>query len=340
MSEFRPAVEQLCAKAFGAAVTVGMLEDANKGRGAFSVVVRAQLSWPEPLGMPDRVPKSVIAKLPVSGPNGTAAVTSGAYRRELLAYRELLTDGPVPFPLAYATEESADGGCSLLLQDLSDHRSVDQLDGLGRQDAITVALTLAELHSHWRGDSRLDQVAVRRTTIATLPPDRLQAGLTCLDTTWDNELSLGQRRIFAELVDGADQLTQRFEQAEPTLCHGDPRADNLVFGEDDRVSGQDRAVLFDWQQMAVQFGETDLAWLTATSLETKTRRATEAEVVEAYGGDFERYRLGMALPGMAVLLLAQRELSSARTKQLVATSLQRIAAALEDLEVNRIVPSG
>ena len=118
-----------------------------------------------------------------------------------------------------------------------------------------------------------------------------------------------------------------------TLCHGDPRADNVVFAEDDR------AVLFDWQQMAVQFGEADLAWLLSTSTTPETRRDVEADVIASYAlargqnaaTTWERYRLGMVLPGLAVLFLAQRETADERTEQLIATSLERIGIAVDDL---------
>ena len=84
--------------------------------------------------------------------------------------------------------------------------------------------------------------------------------------------------------------------------------------------------------MAVQFGEADLAWLAATSLTVETRRQVEADLIAAAGGNPERYRLGLALPGLAVLLLAPRELPSERAERFVAVSLQRIAAALADNE--------
>ncbi len=305
------------------------IDDVNRGRGAFSVVVRVSLAWdrPAPTGQPDLDrPASVVAKLPVDGPNGAAAIAAGAYRREALAYRHLLAHSPVATPTAFAVEDVADGSCALLLQDLTDHRSVDQLDGLDPRDAERVATELAAFHQHWSAQP-LDELAVRRNTIAGLPQEGLGRGLALLDTTWAEVLTPSQRAAFAELVRVRPTLAERFEQERATLCHGDPRADNLVYGSDDAV------VLFDWQQMAVQFGEADLAWLAATSLDTGVRRNSDQRLVTAYGGDFDRYRLGLALPGLAVLFLAQRSLTTDRTRRLVAVSLQRIADAVIDLDV-------
>jgi aminoglycoside phosphotransferase (APT) family kinase protein len=331
-------VVELCRRAFGpGAVTIEGLTDVNRGRGAFSVVLRAELRWlddgpgPGGAGAPaGHRPVAVVAKLPVPGPNGEAAAASGAYRREALAYRELLPRSPVVAPRAYAVDEHEDGTCALLLEDLTGHRAVDQLDGLDRDDAIRVAEALAPFHRRWADGERLSGLDVRRNTLAGLGPDPLAAGLASLATTWADVLDDEARRTFAAVVAARSELVRRFDRAPATLCHGDPRADNLVFDD------EDRPVLFDWQQMAVQFAEADLAWLASTSLETPIRRRVEGDLVDAVGGDRDRYRLGLALPGLAVLHLAQRELPSERARQFVGQSLQRIAAALADHEVGRL----
>jgi hypothetical protein len=80
-----------------------------------------------------------------------------------------------------------------------------------------------------------------------------------------------------------------------------------------------------------------VAWLAATSLQTETRRAEEFALLAEIGGDRDRYRLAMALPGLAVLLLAQREIDSERAERFVRTSLSRIAAAVVDLELRTLV---
>ncbi len=317
------------AKAFGdGGPEVASLQDINRGRGAFSAVLQVGLRWRErPSEGDEHRPATAVAKLLVDGPNGEAAIASGACGREVLAYSQLLVDSPIATPRAYAIEDDGDRGAAFLLEDLSGYRAVDQVDGLDSADAARVANSLSRFHRRWRDDDRLDGLTVRRNTIAGLPADRLRAGLECLERDWADELDSADRLRFAELLANADRLIELFDGAAATLCHGDPRADNLVFDDHDGV------VLFDWQQIAVQFGEADLAWLAATSIEPAIRRATERDLVAAYGGDFDRYRLGMALPGMAVLLLAQRELPTQRARLFVATSLRRIAAAIGDLEV-------
>lgn len=342
-------VDLLVERAFGlSGPRVTALTDVNGGRGAFSIVVRADLEWSEGITGPDR-PGSVVAKLPIPGPNGAAAAASGAYRRESLAYRQILPATPVAHPRPWAVHDDGDT-CSLLLQDLGDHRSVDQLDGLGADDAVAVAAALAGLHRTWAGaNDRLG--GVRHNTVAGLSPAGLDAGLQTLETRWGDEIGPAERSVFAQLRAAHGALAERFDDQPATLCHGDPRADNLAF--DDGTSNarasdanatdggplghRGTPVLFDWQQMAVQFGEADLAWLAATSLTTETRRATERQLVAAGDGHFDRYRLGLALPGLAVLFLAQRELPNGRARRFVATSLRRIAAAVADNETASLV---
>ncbi len=331
-SDHRRQVSDLCQEAFGADLEVTSLVDINRGRGAFSSVLLAELRSTRPQG-PTRAdpglhptPETVVAKLPIDGPNGRAATVSGAYRREALAYREILLDPAVAVPEAYLVDEPGDGTCSLLLEDLTSHRVADQLDGLDAGDAFAVAQALARFHHGWSDPSRLGDLPVRRNTLTVFEPQALQAGLDSLKSRWAETVSDDERALFARLVAARSALVDSFDAQPPTLCHGDPRADNLVF------AGDGQPVLFDWQQMAVQFGEADLAWMAATSLQGDQRRAIERDLIVAAGGSFDRYRLGLALPGLAVLMLAQRDLLTDRAHRSVAVSLRRIASALTDNE--------
>ncbi len=311
-------------------VEVVSLTDANEGRGVFSRVIRAELAWPhqrETSGNGDH-PQSVVVKLPALGSNGEVAAAAGAYRRESLAYRDILPASPVLFPLPYLVADDGDRS-SFVLQDLQDHRMVDQLHGLDRAEALAVAQELARFHHHWQTQPGLESLDVRRSTPAGLKPEALEAGLALLNDRWAEALTDEQVQAFRRLVGNRQHLADAFADLGPvTLCHGDPRADNLAF------DAAGRAVLYDWQQMAVQFGAADLAWLAATSLTPTLRRALDRELIEAYGTNEDTYRLGFVLPGLAVLLLCQRELTDERSHRFVATSLARIGTALVDLDVD------
>lgn len=324
-------LEQLVRAAYGGDATIAAHVDVGGGRGTFSDVIRLDLVGS---GV---VPRTAVAKLPVDNANRDVAATSGAYRREATAYEHLLPHSPIARPHLHALV-MADDTAAFLIEDLTPLRHVDQLDGLDPVDTAAVVDALGRLHRFWRpgGDApgRPDgELAVRRSTVAGFSLDAVALGVTVVRQRW-TEVRPDEADTFARLVANAAGLIEAFTTAstsDPTLCHGDPRADNLCF------AGDGSAVLFDWQQIAVQFPEADLAWLMATSLDPEVRRSCADDILGDHGADIDRFRLGLVLPGLAALLLAQREAEHERTRRFISTSLRRIAGALADYDVITIV---
>jgi aminoglycoside phosphotransferase (APT) family kinase protein len=312
----------------------GVMTDAGGGRGVFSSVIRVEVEGPP------ETPSSVVVKLAATGPNGEAGRAMGAYEREALAYETILNHEPPAHPICYLVQRDDHRGAAFVLEDLTGHRVVDQLDGLTPDDAGLVVDALASLHHRFHSSNELDSLPVRRSAPAGFGGEALQRGLEAVA----NLVEGPRLRSLQALVERRAVLVEAFSHApRPTLCHGDPRADNLVFSDQG-------AVLFDWQQIAVQLGEADLAWMMATSLDVDDRREADRKLVARYGrqvnvrqvegettppanNSFDRYRLGMVLPGLAVLLLAQREATDSRTAKFITASVERIAAAVDDLEI-------
>lgn len=343
-------IEQLLARGFASsAPKVSSVSDINQGRGVFSDIYQLALDWRGQQARDEQAsdshlsadtsggiattrPATLVAKLPCEGPNRIAASTSGAYHRELSAYSQLLSNSGVKRPGFYAGLDFHDDTTGLLMEDLSHHRSVDQLKGFATPDALAVATTLARFHREWT-PQRARASAVRPSIVSTLSESALAKGLSTLDTVWAEVVDPQLRFAFGSLITARGEIVELFSKTKTvTVCHGDPRADNLVF------DNTDQPILFDWQQIAVQFGEADLAWMASTSLTIETRREIDRDIVASYAGDFGRYRLGFALPGLAVLMLAQRQLHSDREVNFVAESIRRIGQALIDLEVSRLSP--
>lgn len=324
-NHFGQAVE-LAQSAFPGAA-IGEVEDANRGNGVFSRVVR--------VGLVDNskpVPDSVVVKLAVDGPNRAAAIASGAYRREELAYDEILPRSPVSSPSCWLTASEEDGSVSFVLEDLGHNRFVDQRIGLTRADALSAVDALREFHQRWRGDPELARMPVRHSTVSGFSRQSLQNGLEAVRVRWAPLLADWVPEVYARLLRAADEVVARFELADrPTLCHGDPRASNMAFAPSGSV------ILFDWQQLAVQMAEADLAWLATTSLTVDNRRSWDAELMSRASCTIDRYRKALALPSLAVLLLAQREVDQA-DQPMVVDSLTRIAAAARDYELSKTSP--
>ncbi len=211
----------------------------------------------------------------------------------------------------------------------------DQNEGLDPADACRLMVALGQLHDRFAATD-LDDLPVRRAAPSVFGADGLRPGLEALARRGNQELV----PTFSRLVEFRDPLVEAFTNAgSPTLCHGDPRADNLAVAPDEQV------VLFDWQQMAVQLGEADVAWACGTSLTVEARRRHEAAIVETYATGrnldpattFERYRLGYVLPGLAVLFLAQRTSPDAVTSRMISNSIERIGTAITDLDVPAVI---
>lgn len=312
---------------FGEDVVIRSMTPVDHGRGVFSHVMRAELDGPVP---------SVAVKLLRSDVNGAAALTSGAVSREVLAYQELLpaTEG-VATPEFFGVSVDERNVPSLVIQDLSGLRHIDQIDGLDDGDIRAITAELIALHSSWAGRPELDALDVRRSTPSHLPSEGIERGAAILDSRWA-DISSERRSALQVLASHREHAVRAFNAEEgPTLCHGDPRGDNVAFDRDGR------AILFDWQQVAIQLGEADLAWLLATSVNRETRRSLEGDIVASYAmarhqdaeTTWRRYVKGMVLPGLAVLLLAQRATDDDRSHRFVRTSIERIADAVIDLRV-------
>ena len=325
------AVASVIEQALGSGKPVRSMNMVDGGRGVFSNVWRCELD--DPVG-------SVAVKMLRTNSNGLAAVASGAAAREVLAYRTILPRTPaVSAPRCFGIADDPGGDPAFVFEDLSSHRSSDQLDGLDDSDVRAITLELIALHEAWAEHPDLDMIDVRRAAPASFADAGIDRGLDVLDNEWMS-VDPGLRSALRRLADHRALAIEAFvEEGGITLCHGDPRADNVVFETDGR------AVLFDWQQMAIQFGEADLAWLLATSVTPAVRRAIETDVVASYamarGQDaattWRRYVLGMVLPGLAVLFLAQRQTPDARSRAFVRTSIERIATAIKDLRVLEVL---
>ena len=98
--------------------------------------------------------------------------------------------------------------------------------------------------------------------------------------------------LFADrLPDGAVALGERigpweavqtavYESAPTKLCHGDVRADNLMFG--DSASGREHVGILDWQITYLSGGIGDICYLTTQSLIVDDWRAHERELVDIW----------------------------------------------------------
>lgn len=266
-----------------ASVTSVSFQPLGEGVGLLGSVLRATLTH-EPTATTAglRNPRSVILKRASTQPmTRSIADYFGYYEREAGMYRDLLPRPGVAAPACYAVDVDPTGYPILLLEDLGGLRSGDQVSGASPDDAFAAAELLGALHAAYWEDSRL-----RRLAWLPGPTDSVIAGYGSLfDSTWPTFVSVHASDIDAELLDVAPRVAARFDEAcrrfangVTTLVHGDFRLDNLLFADD----AERRAVAVDWQLAALGRGPYDLAFFTAGSLDTDTRRRVERDLVEHY----------------------------------------------------------
>ena len=320
-------LERLLTATFGA-VSIVASTDVNRGNGIFSDVIRLELAPT----MPDQaIPASVVLKKPAPGANGEASLTTGACEREALAYQSITAQSPLRTPICYAMNREG----WFLLEDLSSHRQVDQVDGASLSDARSVVAALGTLHSYWQDRINHLNRPPRTNPLTTIPTERFADGWAKLQARWAADLEPEAIAGYAAVASQLDQAKAAFGRLSPlTIIHGDPRLGNIVF--------DDAAPIFlDWQQIAIGPGAADLAWFLATSLTPETRRANYSALLAAYAEASSTPRetveaelqLAWLLPGLLSLLLATREAEDEQAALFIRVSLNRIGLALSDYSV-------
>ena len=130
------------------------------------------------------------------------------------------------------------------------------------------------------------------------------------------------------------------EQDRFALLHGDYRLDNMLFDPDLR-----RVSVVDWQTLGVGLPARDLAYFTATSLDSQLRASIEEALVDEYHrtltgygvADYDRetcwrdYRLGVPQALLISALGFAFAASTERGDDMVLTMLRRGCQAIRDL---------
>jgi hypothetical protein len=230
---------------------------------------------------PGDLPQTFVIKLPAQDDTVRDRVIIG-YRSECAFYATVADRVQVPTPRCFycqITEDALD--YALLLADQAPAVQGDQIAGCGEQEARLAVVALAGLH----GPSWCDPVWLDFPAIAFGRPDKASAtGLgdvakMSADITLEK---LGDRMT----ADDRETFTTTMGLVTPwllaeydrfALLHGDYRLDNMLFDPD-----RTRVSVVDWQTLGVGLPARDLAYFTATSLESQLRSAIEKDLVDEY----------------------------------------------------------
>jgi aminoglycoside phosphotransferase (APT) family kinase protein len=293
---------------------------------------------------PGGLPRTFVIKLPAQDDTVRDRVTIG-YRSECAFYATVADRVRVPTPQCFYCEITEDAmDYALLLADQAPAVQGDQIAGCGEQEARLAVAALAGLH----GPSWCDSVWLNFPGIAFGRPDEASAqGLgdvakMSADFTLEK---LGDRMT----ADDRETFTTTLGLVTPwllaeydrfALLHGDYRLDNMLFDPD-----RTRVSVVDWQTLGVGLPARDLAYFTATSLDSQLRSTIEEDLVDEYFRallgfgvtDYDRetcwrdYRLGVP---QALLISALGFAFAAATERgddMVLAMLRRGCQAVRDL---------
>jgi fructosamine-3-kinase len=316
------------------------IEQIGEGIGVSSALYRCWLDC-------GGIPESVIVKLPAL--DEAAVFTStvlSMYKREVAFFRELAALSPIRVPACHHAAVDEESRFVLVMEDLGEHRVVDQIVGMGLDDARSAVDGLARWHTTWWG--KAEALAEAGVTLSLADPIYPAIVPMVFDEGWDKVVAAGidvpapiraVREGFNAAVPG---LLADLAQAPTTVIHGDYRADNLVFCDDGSVAA------FDFQLIGTGSGSYDLAYFVTQSLEPSLASAEERGLFERYtaglraggvpDGDlgrlWEDYRKA-ALFCLVYPIVASRgmDLDDPRQRGLVECMMGRFARAVDELQL-------
>jgi hypothetical protein len=222
-------------------------------------------------------PTTLFLKMPPTDER-SAALNSriGAYNREARFYREIAPRVSAGNPKFYGEIERKGIGSGLLLEDLSGHTGISQIDGTSPEILGRALAPLAALHAgFWNDEStrslpwlfnrldRLDELSERYAFSWSTLKEIVGAALS------------GQQREVVERFGSSSTSWAESISGPMTLIHQDVRLDNLMFSEE-------RAWLLDWQLLGWGSPAFDLSYAISTSLHPEERRMAERDLLSQY----------------------------------------------------------
>ncbi|MFK7919105.1 MAG: phosphotransferase [Ilumatobacter sp.] len=225
-------------------------------------------------------PTSLVVKLS-SDSEGARFIASmfGFYEREIVFYNELLPKVSIRTARCLHAEMYPDDqGFVLVLEEVTGHRQVDQVEGMNFDDAMVTVEMLADLHApNWGAD--LTEISETMLPFSSEVLQQVVPAKSLAD--WEMVRPMMADELPGEVVG----LIDRFGEIMPkvmddmmghdTVVHGDCRADNMLFDDDGNI------LVLDFQLMAVCNGMFDVSYLVSQSLESAAQDRA-SELVDGY----------------------------------------------------------
>ena len=320
------------------------LERIGEGVGVLTEIYRLAFTY----GPGETGPKSLIAKFPTTHPDMRAlSIGYNFYEREVVFYRDIAATIRTRTPICYlAAIDLASQNFILLLEDLAFASGGDQITGLTLPQVSLAIDQVAALHSRWWNAPELKALE------GPVPPHDAEPWDTVSErhaVAWGMVAPWIKDRVGPDMYRVGERmcsdLTRLFRQNSSgprTLCHGDFRADNLMFHQEGEATS---LIVLDWQIMAQGRGVFDIGYLMSASVTPEARRTHEMDLLRRYHGllvadgvegyDFQEclhdYRRALLIGFTYAVQAAMADVTHPRTAALVTAMATRCEAACQDL---------
>jgi len=159
------------------------IEQIGQGIGVSSALYRVYLDT-------GGLPTSVVVKLPAL--DEAAVFTSSVlsmYKREVSFFTQLAPQSPIRVPVCHHAEVDEESRFVLVMEDLGEHRAVDQIAGMSIEDAHAAVDGLARWHATWWG--KAEALADAGTTLSLADPIYPAIVPMVFDEGWDKVTAAG-----------------------------------------------------------------------------------------------------------------------------------------------------
>ena len=345
-----------CLRATGtigaAAVTSFDVEPIGVGVGMMSDLCRVVLTYDQ--DEPD-APRSAIAKFATPNvSNRAVATTFHIYEREALFLRDVAAHTTAAIPAVYGVDIDLEADeFVLLMEDLGEYRTGDQVAGCGPADARLVLDAAAPLHAAFWANVDQPMLAFAPRIDGDIQRVSMSAGCTAGWETCMERFGAVIPDVIKEAreryTSSAEDLHRRMGAIDQTLIHGDLRLDNIMFGSKPEHRA---AVVLDWQGVIVSSAAQDVAYLLTQNLTIEDRRIYESELLHHYHDrlvaegvtnySFEQFEADYDLAALylfvyAVVIAGTLDPSNERGMAFMAQLVSRACTAIVDRDLLRLL---
>jgi len=261
----------------GITVTSVATERIGEGVGILSILQRVTPTY----SGATKAPKSIVVKYPTDDQvqRGTADALA-FYIREIVFYRDCAPSAPFKTAKCYGQAiENDNTNFTIAMEDISHYRPLNQLDGVSLSDAKIMLEKLADFHAMWWNSPKLPAMQdifppMLNPIYETVIPMLWAQGWPNVEKYAGHLLPDSVRHIGGIWAEKVSWMLTNL-MAPMTLCHGDYRADNMMFDGNEPV-------VIDYQICGTGSGIFDVGYFISQSIATKERRGHDRELVDLY----------------------------------------------------------